>query len=82
MSWKSIIEGLSKKKLSQAQIAELCECGQATISDLAKGSTADPRYRLGIQLTALDELSEAELQDLLAARRTAASNAAMAPAGA
>lgn len=53
MNWKSLIADLRAKGMSQPQIAAACNCGQATISDLASGKTDDPRYSLGQALQAL-----------------------------
>ncbi len=53
MNWKSLIADLLANGLSQPQIAVICECGQATISDLARGDTKDPRDSLGQALRAL-----------------------------
>lgn len=53
MNWKNLIADLQARGLSQPQIAAACECGQATISDLARGRTEDPRDSLGQALRAL-----------------------------
>ncbi len=53
MNWKTLIEQIKDKGLSQQDIAARCNCGQATISDLAKGTTEDPRFSLGEALQAL-----------------------------
>lgn len=55
MDWKSTIAELQAHGLSQPQIAAVCGCGQATISDLASGKTQDPRHSLGQNLIALLE---------------------------
>jgi len=53
MDWKSTIADLQALGMSQPQIAAVCGCGQATISDLASGKTQDPRHSLGQNLIAL-----------------------------
>jgi predicted XRE-type DNA-binding protein len=51
MDWKQIIAEIQRHgQMTQAQIAAAVECGQATISDLAKGSTKQPNYALGAAL--------------------------------
>lgn len=65
MFWKNLIADLRAKDLSQADIAALALCGQATISDLAKGETGDPRHALGQRLIALSALPKEDLQDRL-----------------
>lgn len=55
MDWKSLIAELQRSGLSQPRIAAECGCGQATISDLASGTTKDPRHTLG---EALKELAK------------------------
>ena len=64
MSWKTIIAEIQKRGLSQAQIASACKCGQATISDLAKGSTSEPRHKLGQALIVLAKASDKEINRL------------------
>lgn len=53
MDWKLLIAELRDGGLSQPQIAALCNCAQATISDLASGTTREPRWPLGQALRAL-----------------------------
>lgn len=56
MDWKYIIAEIQRRgELTQAQIAKTVECGQATISDLANGSTKQPNYSLGAALLKLLE---------------------------
>lgn len=51
MDWKNIIAEIQRHgELTQAQIAKTVDCGQATISDLANGSTKQPNYSLGAAL--------------------------------
>ena len=51
MDWKNIIAEIQRHgQMTQAQIAAAVDCGQATISDLASGSTKQPSYSLGAAL--------------------------------
>jgi transcriptional regulator with XRE-family HTH domain len=60
MDWKSLIAELHKHGFTQPQIAAICGCGQATISDLANGKTTEPRHSLGEDLRRLLEKAKAE----------------------
>jgi len=53
MQWKTLIAELLDSDLTQQQIAEKCECGQATISDLARGITSEPKFALRQKLMRL-----------------------------
>lgn len=53
MDWKLLIAELQGYGLTQPQIAAVCGCGQATISELARGTTKDPRHSLGESLRSL-----------------------------
>lgn len=53
MDWKQIIAEIQESGLSQPQIAERCKCAQATISDLSRGKTEDPRDSIGQALREL-----------------------------
>lgn len=53
MNWQDLIGELSQLGYSQPQIAEKCGCGQATVSDLARGITANPSFKIGKGLTDL-----------------------------
>jgi transcriptional regulator with XRE-family HTH domain len=53
MDWKQLIAEIQARGLSQQQIATKCKCTQSTISDLASGTTGQPRYSLGEALRAL-----------------------------
>jgi len=56
MDWKIIIAEIQEYgHLTQPQIAEKCGCGQATISELARGETKHPRYPVGAALKELWE---------------------------
>lgn len=60
MDWKQLIADLKARGMSQPQIAEACNCAQATISELATGKTTDPRHALGEALRALHASLPAE----------------------
>jgi transcriptional regulator with XRE-family HTH domain len=53
MDWKLLIAELQKRGFTQPEIAARCDCGQATISDLASGNTKEPRHSLGESLRRL-----------------------------
>lgn len=53
MDWKTIISDLVEVGMTQEQIADKCGCAQSTISDLATGATATPRYHIGDALRTL-----------------------------
>lgn len=71
MDWPQLISGLQRRKLSHTQIAALCGCGQATIADLARRATSEPRYGLGRSLVQLSHASNAEIQRRLMVLRPA-----------
>lgn len=60
--WTSVISAIHKRGLTQVQIASACSCAQATISDLAKGITSDPRHTLGVALIRLSEAPDEEIE--------------------
>ncbi len=58
MDWKTLMAGLRKRGWTQAKLAEWLEsqgveCGQATLSDLARGASVDPKFKLGDALRQL-----------------------------
>lgn len=53
MDWKQLLEDLAEAGWAQTRIAERCGVGQATISELARGVTKEPRYQLGAALHVL-----------------------------
>jgi predicted transcriptional regulator len=63
MDWKALIAELQRLGHTQPQIAAVCGCGQATISDLAKGHTKEPRHSLGEALKSLLEQARAARAD-------------------
>ena len=60
MNWLNLISDIKKHGLTQPQIAAICGCGQATISDLENGKTVDPRHSLGEALVGLLQKLTAE----------------------
>jgi transcriptional regulator with XRE-family HTH domain len=60
MDWTSLIAELGRLGYTQPKIAEECQCGQATISDLANGKSKEPRHALGEELKALLERAKSE----------------------
>lgn len=55
INWPRAIGGLIATGMTQPQIAQACECGQSTISDMLNGKTTDPRTSLGLRLLSLCE---------------------------
>jgi predicted XRE-type DNA-binding protein len=53
MNWNQLIKDIQETGLSQVQIATHCNCGQATISELARGVTVQPSYAIGQALVEL-----------------------------
>lgn len=55
MNWQQLISDLQARGWSQTQIAAHCECGQATISEIARGKNVNPSFKLGQALIALQK---------------------------
>ena len=53
MNWQKIIIDLCDSGLTQQEIAAKAGCAQTTVSELASGKTADPRFSLGQRLLAI-----------------------------
>lgn len=53
MNWKNLIAELIATGMTQPEIAARCGCGQTTVSELARGVTAEPRWALGEKLKKL-----------------------------
>lgn len=51
--WPAVVRALVASGLTQPQIAQQCGCGQATLSDLVRGKTKEPRYSTGFALLRL-----------------------------
>lgn len=60
MNWPNVIGELSELGYTQPRIAEECNCGQATVSDLARGETTDPRFTTAQALLDLLERARRE----------------------
>jgi len=59
MDWKALMQRLRERGWTQAKLLEWLEsqgveCGQATLSDLARGASVDPKFKLGDALRRLD----------------------------
>lgn len=65
MDWTKVIGELVDLGYTQPQIAKECNCGQATVSDLSRGETGNPRFSTAKAL--LDLLARARRS----ARKTA-----------
>ena len=57
MNWPQLITDLQEQGFTQPQIAARVGCAQATVSELLRGKTSDPRYSLGVSLKALHKLA-------------------------
>lgn len=54
--WKQVLaEIVACDGMTQMKIADIVGCGQATISDLAFGTTKEPRHSLGESIRALHQ---------------------------
>jgi predicted transcriptional regulator len=82
MDWQKFMAELQAFGLTQKQIADACEVGQATISDLARGDTKDPKDSLGQKLRALmrskrEEAKAAQLAGMAVQAQAATAQPAM-----
>jgi len=64
MDWKALMQRLRERGWTQAKLLEWLEsqgveCGQATLSDLARGASVDPKFKLGDALRRLDASEQA-----------------------
>lgn len=64
MDWKALMQRLRERGWTQAKLLEWLEsqgveCGQATLSDLARGASVDPKFKLGDALRRLDSSEQA-----------------------
>lgn len=62
MDWKSLIAELGQFGYTQPRIATECRCSQSTISDLANGTTKEPRHSLGESLKRLHKRAKAKAE--------------------
>jgi transcriptional regulator with XRE-family HTH domain len=56
MNWNILIRALTNRErggVTQVELARRCECGQSTISELARGVTSTPNANLGLKLLEL-----------------------------
>lgn len=54
ITWPSLISDLLDAGMTRAEVAAACApCGVATLNDLARGTTHEPRHALGERLLAL-----------------------------
>lgn len=53
MDWQNLIKSLVESGLTQIEIAEATGSTQATISDIQRGITKDPRSSIGLSLLAI-----------------------------
>lgn len=60
MDWKQVIGELTAHGYTQPEIAEQCDCGQATVSDLATGKTTNPKFNTAQALLALRDRARKE----------------------
>ena len=51
--WPEIMETLAERGWTQAQLAARVGCSQSTLSDIATGVTAEPRYSIARVLIAM-----------------------------
>lgn len=60
MNWREIIGDLLHWKYSQSRIAQACGCTQATVSDIYRGITPDPKFAVGLALVELHKRAARE----------------------
>lgn len=53
VDWPALLRGLNAAGVTQPEIALRLNCGQATVSDIARGKTTDPRFTLAAGLLRL-----------------------------
>lgn len=53
VDWPAVLRGLKAAGVTQPEIALRLNCGQATVSDIARGKTVDPRFTLAAGLLRL-----------------------------
>ena len=56
VDWKKVIADLVGAGLSQQEIAAACGVNQSSVSDLARGVTAEPKFEFGSKLQSLHRL--------------------------
>jgi len=55
VDWRAVMAGLKRAGITQPEIALALGCGQATLSDMARGKTQDPRFMLAAGLLRMAE---------------------------
>ncbi|KUZ76913.1 helix-turn-helix domain-containing protein [Burkholderia ubonensis] len=74
MNWQTLVMRLTDREhggMTQAKLAEVCKCGQRTISDLARGITKRPNADLGLSLLEIyKQISNASMTDLEEGQKT------------
>lgn len=50
MNWKNLIAEIMAAGYTQDEIADYCDCAQASISDIHRKRTTEPRHALGEKL--------------------------------
>jgi len=71
INWQAVMAGLKSAGITQPEIALRLGCGQATLSDLSRGKTLDPRFTLAAGLLRLAREHGVEVQPLEAVREAA-----------
>lgn len=71
VDWPALLRGLKAAGMTQPEIAEQLRCGQATVSDIARGKTIDPRYTLAAGLLRLARKHRVDVRALSAMREAA-----------
>jgi hypothetical protein len=65
MNWNKLIHDLQARGLSIRKIAQACDCGAATISDIKLKTGRQPAYALGESLVRLSKASRREIEKIL-----------------
>jgi transcriptional regulator with XRE-family HTH domain len=71
IDWPSVLRGLKAAGITQPEIALQLKCGQATVSDIARGKTTDPRFTLAAGLLRLAQEHGVEVRPVSAEREAA-----------
>lgn len=71
VDWPALLRGLKAAGVTQPEIALQLNCGQATVSDIARGKTTDPRFTLAAGLLRLAREHGVEVEPLGHVRETA-----------
>lgn len=64
VDWPALLRGLKAAGVTQPEIALQLNCGQATVSDIARGKTTDPRFTLAAGLLRLAREHGVEVEPL------------------